>query len=312
MRIAIVGAGGVGGYFGGRLVQAGQDVIFIARGRNLEALQTRGLQVDSIEGGFNLKHVRAVDDPEQVGSVDVVLLCVKAWQVLEVTRSLRSLLAPQTCVVPLQNGVEAASALAAELGREHVLGGLCSLIVSVIEPGHLCHTGGRPYIKFGELDNHRSARISQLYAAFARARGLAVDIPANIEAAIWEKFLFIEPWGSVGALTRAPIGIIRTQPGTRQILRRTMEEVFKVARARNLALPTDVLKATVALWDELPPEGTASMQRDIMRGVPSELEAQAGSVVRLGRKAGLQTPINALIYDSLLPMEMRARGRLQF
>jgi 2-dehydropantoate 2-reductase len=312
MRIAIVGAGGVGSYFGGRLAQAGERVVFIARGRTLEALRTRGLKVDSLEGGFVLQPVCVVDDPEPVGTVDAVLLCVKAWQVSEAARTLRPILDPQTYVVPLQNGVEAPAILAAELGREHVLGGLCSLIVSVVEPGHVCHAGGSPFIKFGELDNRRSERATRLYEAFARAKGVDVEIPANIETALWEKFLFIAAWGGVGALTRAPIGIIRTHSGTRQMLRQTMEEIFEVARARKLAVSPNALDTAMTLLDELPAEGTASMQRDIMRGLPSELEAQTGAVVRLGREAGVETPINALIYASLLPLEMRSRGQLQF
>ncbi len=312
MHIAIFGVGGVGGYFGGRLAQAGEDIVFIARGKHLKALQTQGLRVESLEGDFVLQPVQAIDDPKQVGRVDAVLLCVKAWQVREAARALHPLLGPQTCVVPLQNGVEAPLTLAAELGREHVLAGLCSLIAFVVEPGHVQHAGGKPFIKFGELDDRRSARIMRLQQAFTRAQGLTVEIPANIDAALWEKFLFIAAWGGVGALTRAPIGVIRTQPGTRRMLRQAMEEICKVAKARKIVLPPDVLDTTMALLDEMPAKGTASMQRDIMQERPSELEAQTGAAVRLGREASVETPINELIYASLLPQELRARGQLQF
>ncbi|MDQ4147303.1 MAG: 2-dehydropantoate 2-reductase [Pseudomonadota bacterium] len=312
MRIAIVGAGAVGGYFGGRLAQAGEDVVFLARGEHLKALQTRGLRVDSSTGDFAIQHVRATDDARQVGEVDAVLLCVKAWQVAEVARVLHPLLGSETCVAPLQNGVEAPATLAAELGSEHVLGGLCSLIAFLVAPGHIRHVGGAPFIKFGELHNRRSERVAQLRRAFERAQGLTVEVPADIEAALWEKFLFIASWGGVGALTRAPIGIIRAQPGTRRILKQTMLEILEVARARKIGLSSDAPAAAMALLDEMPANGTASMQRDIMCGQPSELEAQTGAVMRLGREAGVETPINTLIYESLLPMEMRARGQLQF
>jgi 2-dehydropantoate 2-reductase len=145
-----------------------------------------------------------------------------------------------------------------------------------------------------------------------RAHGLTAEIPSDIEAALWKKFVFIAAWGGVGALTRAPIGIIRTQPGTRQMLQRAVEEILKVAKAREVEMASDAAGATFALMDEMPAEGMASMQRDIMDGRPSELEAQTGAVVRLGREAGVETPFNTLIYESLLPMELRARGELQW
>jgi 2-dehydropantoate 2-reductase len=311
MRIAIVGAGGVGGYFGGRLAQAGLDVVFIARGKHCEALRARGLKVESTEGDFVLEHVRVADDPRQVGRVDVILLCVKAWQVAEAARGLHALISPQTCVVPLQNGVEAPGTLVAELGCEHVLGGLCSLIVSVIAPGHVRHAGGAPLIKFGERDNVRSERVERLHQMFSRAQGLTAEIPSDIDAALWEKFIFIASWGGVGALTRAPIGIIRSQPSTRQVLRQVMQEIFQVAKARSIALDHRVLDTALNLLDEMPADGTASMQRDIMSGSPSELEAQTGAVVRLGGEAGIDTPINALIYACLLPQELCARDQLR-
>jgi 2-dehydropantoate 2-reductase len=309
MRIAIVGAGGVGSYFGGRLAQAGLDVVFIARGKHCEALRARGLKVESTEGDFVLERVRVADDPRQVGKVDVILLCVKAWQVTEAARSLHALISPQTCVVPLQNGVEAPSTLVAELGREHVLGGLCSLIVSVIAPGHVRHAGGAPMIKFGELDNVRSERVERLHQMFSRAQGLTAEIPSDIDAALWEKFIFITGWGGVGALTRAPIGIIRSQPSTRQLLCQVMQEILQVAKARGIALDHRVVDTALNLLDEMPADGTASMQRDIMSRSPSELDAQTGAVVRLGSEAGVDTPINALIYACLLPQELRARDQ---
>ncbi len=312
MRIAIFGAGAVGSYFGGRLAQAGEDVVFIARGEHLQAMRDSGLRVGSIKGDFVLQSVNATDDPAQVGVVDVIFVCVKAWQTTEAIKAMRPMIGPQTFVVSLQNGVEAPSQLAAELGKEHVLGGLCVLITYIVEPGHICHAGTDPFIRFGELDNRPSERVKRLRQAFDRASGLTVEVPPDIHVAMWQKFLFITSFSGVGAVTRAPIGVVRGQPGTRQMLEKAIFEIYNVARARNIALPENVIDETMEFIDSLPPEVTASMQRDIMNGRPSELEVQNGAVVRLGQEAGVETPVNSFIYHSLLPMELRARGELEF
>lgn len=312
MRIAIFGAGGVGGYFGGRLAQAGEDVIFIARGDHLKAMSKHGLRVDSVKGDFVVKPVQATDDPAQVGTVDAVLLGVKAWQVLDAAEAMRPMVGPETFVLPVQNGVEAPSQLASVLGHEHVLGGLCGLITYIVEPGHICHAGVDPFMRFGELDNRPSERVKRLRQAFERASGLTVEVPSDIHVAVWQKFLLITVWSGVGAVTRAPIGVFRSQAGTRQMMEQTMAEICSLARARNIALHKDIIASSMRFLDSLPPDGTASMQRDIMNGRPSELEAQNGAVVRMGREAGVETPVNDFIYHSLLPMEMRARGQLQF
>ena len=312
MRIAIFGTGGVGGYFGGRLAQAGEDVVFIARGDHLQAMLRHGLRVDSINGDFVVEPVQATDDPAQVGIVDVVLLGVKAWQVPEAVEAIRPMIGPETFVVPLQNGVEAPSQVAAVLGQEHVLAGLCGLITFIEEPGHIRHTGSDPFIRFGELDNRSSERAEGLRQAFDRASGLKAEVPPNIQVALWQKFLFVTPWSGVGAVTRSPIGVFRSQPETRRMLEQTMSEIYNVGRAHNIAMPNEIIGKTIDFVDSLRPEGTASLQRDIMNGRPSELEAQNGAVVRMGREVGVETPMNAFIYHSLLPMEMRARGELQF
>jgi len=312
MRIVIFGTGGVGGYFGGRLAQAGEDVVFIARGRQLQALQEGGLRVESVLGDFGVQPVQASDDPAAVGEVDAIVLAVKAWQVPGAADAMRPMVGPETFVVPLQNGVEAPAQVAAALGERHALGGLCRIISASAGPGHIRHTGIEPYLAFGELDNRRSRRVEGLRAAFARAEGLTVEIPADIQVAMWRKFLLIAPWSGVGAVTRAPIGVFRSVPQTRLMLEEAMAEVAAVARARDIALPDGLVEQTMAFIDGLPAEGTASMQRDIMEGRPSELEAQNGAVVRLGREAGVPTPVNAFIYHSLLPLELRARGRIHF
>lgn len=312
MKIAVFGAGAVGGYFGGRLTQSKNEVIFIARGKHLQAMKDDGLKIDSINGDFIVQPVQATDNPDEVGFVDMVLVTVKAWQVSDAAKVMKPVVGPETFVLPLQNGIEAPSQLAAVLGHEHVLGGLCGLISYVVEPGHICHAGTDPFIRFGELDNSRSDRTELLLDVFERTPGITANIPSDINAAIWQKFLLITAFSGLGAITRAPIGIFRSQPGTRQMLEKTMIEIYDVARARNIDLPGDVVVKTMEFLDALPSAGTASMQRDIMDGKPSELETQTAAVVRLGQEVGVATPVNNFIYNCLLPMELRAQGRLTF
>lgn len=307
MRIAVIGAGAVGGYFGGRLAQAGEEVTFIARGQTLEVLRQDGLQVESINGDFAVQPVQATSNPSEVGPVDAVLVAVKAWQVPEVAESLRPLLGAESVVVPLQNGVEAPTQLAKVLGAEHILGGLCRIISFIVAPGHIRHVGAEPTIAFGELDNRPSDRVEQLRAAFERAE-VAVEVPPDIHAAMWEKLLFISAWGSVGAVTRASIGVVRSQPETRAMLEHAMTEIWNVARARGIVLPDGIVPQTMEYMDDQPLDGTASMQRDIMAGRPSELEAQVGAVVRLGEDAGIPTPLFRFIYHALLSQERQARS----
>jgi 2-dehydropantoate 2-reductase len=312
MRIGIFGSGGVGGYFGGRLAEAGEDVRFVARGAHLAAMLAHGLRVTSIAGDFVVHPVHASDDPATLGEVDVVLLAVKAWQVAEAAEALRPMLGAATFVVPLENGIEAPDTLAAALGRDRVLGGLCRIIAWVDGPGRIRHAGVPPSVTLGELDAPGSPRAEALRAAFARARGVRVEIAADVRAAMWEKFLFIAAVSGVGTLARAPVGIIRSQPETRELLTQALTEIHAVALAQGVALPADAVKTTLAFVDSLPSDGTMSMQRDVIEGRPSELEAQIGAVVRLGEASGVPVPLHRTIYAALLPLERRARGELGF
>lgn len=312
MRFAIYGAGGVGGYFGGRLAESGFDVVFIARGEHLRALRERGLRVESICGDFDLAAVNATDDPAAAGQVDVVIVATKAWQVEDAARSLEPMLAKQTFVLPLQNGVEAPDILAHALGVERVVGGLCGVLSYIVGPGHIRHAAIPPFISFGELDNRKSERIERLRQCFERTNGVRVEVPENIQAAMWKKFLFIAGWGAVGAVTRAPVGVLRSRPETREMMRRAIAEIYAVAVARGIALESKIVDRTMEGIDSLSEDGTASMQRDIASGRPSELEMQIGAVLRLGRQAGVDTPVNRFLYSSLLPMELRARGEIAF
>jgi 2-dehydropantoate 2-reductase len=312
MRIAIFGTGGVGGYFGGRLAQAGEDVTFIARGEHLRALREHGLRVDSIKGDFVIQPAQATDDPAEVGPVDAVVVAVKAWDVPEAAQRMRLMVGPDTFVVPLENGVEAPDQLAAVLGVERVLGGLCRLISAIVAPGHIRHSGSEPSIAFGEFDRSSSERVERLRQAFAKAQGVKVEVPPDIQVALWDKFLFIASISGVGAVTRAPADIMRSIPATRRLLEQAMREVLALAQARGVQLTEEAVARNMGFIDSLPVGGTASMQRDIIAGRPSELEYQNGTIVRMGQQLGIPTPVHAYLYASLLPQEQRARGQAEF
>ena len=300
MRIVVFGTGGAGGYFGAQLTRAGADVIFIARGDHLSAIRKHGLCIESPAGEAAFRPTLATDDPAQVDKADVVLVGVKAWQVTQAAEAIRPMIGPETFVVPLQNGVEAPFQLAAALGSEHVLGGLCGTFSWVTAPGRIRSVGAGNYIKFAELDNRPSDRAEQLRRVFERA-GVNAEIPSDIHKALWQKFLLVTSFGGVGAVTRAPIGIIRTIPETRRLLEQCMREVLALARARQVALADTVVADTMTVVDSLAARGTTSLQRDIMDGKPSELEFWNGAVVRLARDVEVATPLHEFIYQCLLP-----------
>ena len=307
IRIAVVGAGGVGGYFGGRLAAAGIDTTFIVRGATLEALRTRGLKVESVTGDFALDSVHATDDPATAGPVDAVLLAVKAWQIPDAAAAVKPMLKPDSIVVPLENGMEAPDQIAEAAGREHAMGGLCGIVSFIVQPGHIRHTATEPFIMFGELDNARTPRAERLRATLGRA-GIKADIPIDIHRSMWTKFLFITAMSGAGAVTRVPIGVWRNQPETRALVTQAVEEVLAVATARGITLDPNAVAETLARYDALPPASTSSLQRDVMEGKPSELDAQLGAVVRMAAAAGVATPVCSFLYAALLPQERIARG----
>ena len=309
MRVAVVGAGGVGGYFGGKLAHGGTDVVFVARGATLAALRTRGLRVESIKGDFAIDPVQATDDPGAIGAVDAILLTVKAWQIPEAVASIKPMVKNETAVIPLENGMEAPQQIAQILGSKHALGGLCAIVSFAVAPGHIRHIGADPFIMFGELDNRPSERVEKLRGAFENA-GVRAEVPPDIHRSMWSKFLFIAPMSAVGAATRAPIGVWRSMPETRELVTRALREVLAVAAARDVDLGDDAVERTLDRYDALPPESTSSLQRDVMDARPSELDAQLGAVVRMGAEKGTPTPVFDTVYRALLPQERRARGDL--
>ena len=312
MRVAVYGSGGVGSYFGGRLAQIGQDVTFIARNENLSVLRSQGLKVGSIAGDFSIDKINVTNNPAEVGIVDYVLCCVKTWQVQAAAKAMQPMVGPDTLVVPLQNGVEAPQHLASILDADKVLGGLCAIVAFQASPGHIKHSGANPLIRFGHLDNHADPRVNALSEIFNHCSGVKSSIPDDIVVAMWQKLMLITPWSGLGAVSRAPIGVLLEQQETRDILTQAIEEIFQLGRAKGINLPDNSVNKTIAMLEGIPPNSTTSMQRDLVRGRPSELDAQSGAVVRLGHELDIDTPVNRFFLHGLRSLELRARGALSF
>lgn len=298
MRIVIFGTGGVGGYFGGRLAQAGEDVTFIARGEHLRAIKANGLKVDSTSGDFIINPAKATDDVKEVGDAELVVLGVKAWQVPDAARAIKPIVHANTTVLPLQNGVEAVPQLVDELGGDNVVGGLCKIVSFVVGPGHIRHAGFTPSIVIGERDDRRTDRIVTIAETFNHA-GLETTIATDIQAALWMKFLFIASFSGVGAVANAPAGVVRSNPKWREQVISAIQEIYALARARGVKLPADAIATVMTAVDGLPADATSSMQRDIAAGKPSELEAQNGAVVRMARESRVDVPTHEHIYQTL-------------
>ena len=305
MRFAVIGAGGVGGYFGGKLAHAGADVTFLARGATLDALRTNGLRVDSVGGDFVVPRINATDDAATAGAVDVVLVATKTWQIADAAERMKGFVGDNTVIVPLQNGLDAPRQLADAFGAERVLGGLCGIVAFIVAPGHIRHAGTDPFIMFGELDNRRSERVERLQQALVAA-GIAATVPSDIHHTMWTKFLFIAPMSGIGAITRVPVGVWRAMPETRELATAMLREMTAVAAAKGVTLEVDAVERTLERFDAMPPGATSSMQRDVMGGKRSELDAQLGTIVRLGRETGVPTPVSEIVYSALLPQERAA------
>jgi 2-dehydropantoate 2-reductase len=312
MRIAILGAGAVGSYFGGRLARSGEDVLWCARGATLHALCTKGLRVQSLKGDFVLPPQQATDLPEEIGRVDAVILGVKAWQVPDAARALAGWLGPESLVLPLQNGVDAVAELRKTVGAEPVVGGVCRIVCEVVEPGHVRHFGAEPLVEMGPWSigtasaspaetarhAHQRERCLGLQRAFERA-GVEARVHDDVRPAAWEKFLFIASLSAVGAASDLTVGALRARPETRELLRRAMVEVECLARSCGVALAPDVVSRSLTFTDGLAAESTSSMQRDIRAGRPSELDSLCGAVVRLGKERGIATPVHADLFARL-------------
>lgn len=309
MRIAIVGAGAVGGYYGARLAQAGNEVTLIARGANLEAIRARGMRIRSASGEVVVP-VRAESDPSRVGPVDLVVFAVKTYSNPQALPLVPPLVGPGTAVLPLQNGVESADELAAVVGAEHVLAGTTYIGATLVEPGVIDYIGTVRKIVFGEAFGERvvADRVSRLREMLAAA-DIQAEAAADSRIAIWEKFIFLAPIATLTAAARLPIGPAWAQPAFRDAFDAAMGEIEALARHAGVPVAPDVRPQKMRYLDTSPPTMRSSMMVDITSGRPLELEALAGTVVRRGRDAGIPTPVMAALYGVLKPFENGAPAR---
>jgi 2-dehydropantoate 2-reductase len=298
VRIAVMGTGGVGGYFGARLALGGHDVAFVARGRQLEALRTHGLRVESPLGDAHLPAVTVTDDPAELKPVDMVLFGVKLWDTEAAAELIKPLLAEHTGVVSFQNGVVKDDILRRSLGDEHVVGGVCYIAATIAEPGLIRHSGTLQKLVFGEYDGTSSARMREFYDACAGS-GIDVELSAQIERTIWEKFVFLVGLSGTTSTSRSTIGPIREHPRARAFLHDVMAEVVAVARAQGVPLPADFADDRLAFVDQVPAGMTSSMHHDLERGNRLEVAWLSGDVVERGAAFGVPTPCNRAIMDIL-------------
>jgi len=308
MNIVVIGAGAVGGYFGGKLAKAGFNVTFIARGKTLEAIETKGLQIKSIYGDF-VVHPKVTDNINTIKNPDLIILGVKSWQIEDVAKQIKPILTDKTMVLPLQNGADNADRLLSILNKENVLAGLCKIVSKIETPGVINHFAYEPEIVFGEYDNNKTERVKNIKAIFDKA-GISNFIAEDIHLDIWKKFLFIVTISGVGALTRSVFGVMRDDDDIRQIMYQTANEIVAIAKAKGINLNNSDVEMVLKVVDNLDYNTTASMQRDIMAGRPSELENFNGYVVKMGKELHITTPTNSFTYHCLLPMEKKVRKLL--
>ncbi len=299
MKIAVFGSGGVGGYFGGRLAAAGEDVTFLARGAHLAAMQQNGLRIASPLGDVHLPKVQATDRPEAVGPVDAVLFTVKLYDVDASAATLAPMIGPDTVVITLQNGVDAMEMVARHVGDDHVAGGAAYIVAVIDTPGHIRHTIAHQLV-FGERDGRRSDRLAKFEAAGARA-GFQARASTDVTASLWTKFVRLATWSGMTTATRSPMGIVRDTPETFALMVAAIEEVIAVGRAKGVNLPADLMDTTLAMIQSFPANAKSSMLEDLERGRRLELPWLSGAVVRIGREVGVPTPIHQFITAILTP-----------
>ena len=297
MRIAIMGSGGLGGYFGARLVEGGADVHFVARGKHLEAMRGNGLRIEGPEP-VHARKVHATDDPREIGVADVVMLCVKLWDTEQAIAQMRPMVGPGTAIVSFQNGVLKDQYLRAAFDERQVMGGVGYVATTIEAPGVIRQTGPMQRLLFGEFDGSRSERGHALLAA-CLAGGIKAELSDQIVREIWQKYVFLVGLSGTTTTIRMPIGPIRSDPRTRAFLLEVMREVVAVGRAHGVALPEDYAQVRLELADDVSPDMTSSMHHDLQRGNRLEVRWLAGGVVELGRAKAVPTPLNRAIADIL-------------
>ncbi len=303
MRIGVMAAGAVGGYFGGRLAAAGHDVIFFARGRNLQALRHDGLKIESVKGDLHLAEVSATDDPKTVPPVDVVLFAVKLWDTETAGELIRPIVGPGTRVITFQNGVDSVERLAPILGDDNVVGGTAAIATVISAPGVITHTSDFAQLRCGRVDGKPDAKLAAFTDA-AQAAGIDITLTDTINPDRWKKFVFLVALSGMTGATRVALGPILADPDTRAMFEGAMREVVAVGRAKGVRLPDDFVAERMKFAEASPPGFKASLLHDLERGNRLELDWLAGRVVALGRELGVPVPINTAIYTVLKPHRM--------
>jgi 2-dehydropantoate 2-reductase len=300
MRIAVMAAGGVGGYFGARLAQAGHAVAFIARGRHLAAIRERGLTVRSAAGDIHLDKALASDDPSSVGAVDLVLFAVKLWDTESAAAACLPLVAGGGMVIPFQNGVESIERVSAVVGKTQVMGGAAYIAATIAEPGVIVHTGQMARLRFGPVLPAQEAPARSFLQACAEA-GVDAELVADVRRVLWEKFVLLSALSGVTSATRQPIGRIRSDPDLRAVFEAAMGEAWAVGRARGIALAEDLVAQTMLLADGLPAEMKSSMLNDLVAGNRLEAPWLSGAVARMAKESALAAPVSATLYATVKP-----------
>jgi 2-dehydropantoate 2-reductase len=300
MRIAVVGTGGIGGPYGASLAKAGADVTFVARGAHLAAMRENGLRIEGDRGETHIQSAQATDKIAEIGTVDIVLCCVKLWDLEAVAEQIRAVIGPQTAVIPLQNGIDAAERLSTILGKEAVMGGMAFVTGAIVAPGVIRQTGTYQRMTFGEFDGRISERGRRL-RDFCEAAGFEGVLSPDIMVPVWEKFILLVPLSGLNALTRLPLGKWRDDPDLLALYVEALRETVSVGVAEGVRLPSDIVDRTLTQMRSMPPHHTTSMGNDLNRGNRLELPWFAGKVVELGRRHGIKTPVNGFIYAALKP-----------
>ncbi|WP_299243500.1 2-dehydropantoate 2-reductase [uncultured Aquimarina sp.] len=309
MHTVIIGIGGVGGYFGGKIANSGQKTSMIARGKHLGAILKNGLKVKSIDGDFETRPFLVADDIKKVDKADLILICTKSWQVESAAELIKPILKEDTIVIPLQNGADNAEKVMSVIDKKHVVGGLCKIYSKIESPGVISHFGHTPEIIFGELDKSKSNRLQKVKQVFDKA-GFKNKVSEDIQVDIWSKFMFIATVSGLGALTRATIGEMYKHSELNKILRATATEIYQIAIAKGIEMPSAIVDGIMTFISKQPFDATASTQRDIMDGRPSELDNFNGFIVKEGKNLSIETPTNIFIYSCLQPVETKARSPL--
>jgi len=300
MRIAVMGAGGVGGYFGARLAVAGHEVAFVARGRHLAAMRERGLTVGSALGDIALPQPAVTDSPATLGPVDVVLFAVKLWDTEAAAEALRPLVATGGVVVPFQNGVGSIERIGAIVGAERVMGGVAQIAATIAEPGVIRHTGTMARLRFGPVHPAQRPAAEALLGA-CKGAGIDAELVADIRRALWEKFVFLAAFSGLTSVARQPIGVLRADPELRGTLEAAMREAWAAGRAQGIALADDFIAQQLKFTDGLPAEMKSSMLNDLVAGNRLEAPWLCGAVARMAAEQGIPAPVNATLYAALKP-----------